>query len=422
MTWQSQTREYILFVSPENNVFSALWKNNERSFEKKLGQFDPPKFRGTYVQDMDVKSTVYPLTVYFEGATHYSTANKFYDALFKEKGQWEITHPTKGVLILQLVSAREIINPIDDGNFTGFETQWIEPANIERFISAPELGVLVLLEILNAISDGIAQAQQLKADLYSAVQSAINTMNQITGFVDSVMSEIAALQTLINDSWNEAKNSYDNLITAFQTNPFDTDTIEELSQSVVDIISIPLEASDSYDTRMSLYNELSENFYTLAPGNTGFEDYNRIVFLEIGIISVMISYSRIIVTSNFTTRVQVINAMDNLTTFFNDLINFIESVQERFEGKDIDLQYFSASKCYTSIQNVFALTIKYLLTQFFNLKTEKRFTLKRDRHPLEITVTEYGDAEQYDLFINSNNLSGKEILLLPAGSEVVIYA
>jgi hypothetical protein len=41
-------------------------------------------------------------------------------------------------------------------------------------------------------------------------------------------------------------------------------------------------------------------------------------------------------------------------------------------------------------------------------------------------VTEYGslgDADaNYDLFVRSNNLSGNDILLIPAGREVVIYA
>ncbi len=88
----------------------------------------------------------------------------------------------------------------------------------------------------------------------------------------------------------------------------------------------------------------------------------------------------------------------------------------------IDKQFISQSGSYTNVQNTFALTMKYLISQFFNLKTEKRFTLKKERSPLEITVTEYGDIESYDLFISSNNLTGDEVLLIPAGKEVVVYA
>ncbi len=89
---------------------------------------------------------------------------------------------------------------------------------------------------------------------------------------------------------------------------------------------------------------------------------------------------------------------------------------------DIDKQFISQSVGYSTVQNLYALTMQYLLSQFFNLKTEKRFTLKNKRSPLEITVTEYGTLDDYDLFIESNQLTGDEILILPAGKEIVIYA
>ena len=114
---------------------------------------------------------------------------------------------------------REIIDPTETGSFTVFETQWLEPANIDRLISAPELGALVLLEILDAISDGIAQLQQLRSDLYAAVQGALNMINKVAGLADTVMSELAATQNLINDAWNEAKNTLTNLHTVFKSDP-----------------------------------------------------------------------------------------------------------------------------------------------------------------------------------------------------------
>lgn len=95
-------------------------------------------------------------------------------------------------------------------------------------------------------------------------------------------------------------------------------------------------------------------------------------------------------------------------------------------SRDIDQQYFAAAQSYTSLVNLYTLALQYLISQFFNLKAEKRFTLKTPRSPLEITVTEYGSLGDndifYNLFIESNKLSGNDILLLPAGREVVIYA
>jgi hypothetical protein len=147
---------------------------------------------------------------------------------------------------------------------------------------------------------------------------------------------------------------------------------------------------------------------------------------ELGVCTVLVAIAQIIASSEFTTRSEVVAAMDNLSTIFNSTTAAMDASQELFDGLDIDLQYFSQSAAYGSLQRLYSLCLKYLIVQFYNLKTEKRFTLKNERSPLEITVTEYGSLGEndanYDLFIASNNLCGNEILLLPAGREVVIYA
>lgn len=437
MTWETQTNPEIKFISPELNVFIALWKNNERSLEKKLGIFDPPKFKGSIVQDMDVKSVSYPLTIYFDDSNdytdlklsslakrgnHYSKAEAFFKACQNEKGQWEVTHPTKGVLILQLVSVREVIDPTETGSYTMFETQWLEPANIERLITAPELGALVLLGILDAIADGIAQLQQLRSDLYSAVQAGLNMINKVAGLTNTVMSELAATQNLINDSWNEAKNTLTNLQTAFQSNPSDPDIQGEIGQALIDVVSIPLEANDNYDTRIDYYDELANELYSQVPTGSDPEDYNKALFFELSMIAILISGARIIVTSNFKTRSEIISAIEKVQESWNNIIASIDGIQENFENVDIDKQYFGNSQAYTSLVNTYTLVMQYLLSQFFNLATEKRFTIKNKRSPLEVCITEYGTPDNYDLFIESNELTGDEILLLNPGREIVIYA
>ena len=422
MTWETQTNPEIKFISPELNVFIALWKNNERSLEKKLGIFDPPKFKGSIVQDMDVKSVSYPLTIYFDGFNHNKTADKFFKACQNEKGQWEVTHPTKGQLILQLVSVREVIDPTETGSYTMFETQWLEPANIERLISAPELGALVLLEILDAIADGIAQLQQLRSDLYAAVQGALNMINKVAGLANTVMSELAATQNLINDAWNEAKNTLTNLLTIFKSDPTNEEIQNKIGQALIDVVSIPLEANDNYDTRIDYYDELANLMYSEAPTGSDPEDYNKALFFELSMIAILISGARIVVTSNFKTRSEIISAIEKVQESWNDIIASIDGIQENFENVDIDKQYFGNSQAYTSLVNTYTLVMQYLLSQFFNLATEKRFTIKNKRSPLEICVTEYGSPDFYDLFIESNELTGDEILLLNPGREVVIYA
>jgi len=431
MSWQSSTRDQIMFISPTNKFFTAKWKNNERSFEKKLGKFDPPKFSGTIIQDMGVTSDVYPLTVYFDGLTNQKDASDFYDALKKEKGQWEVVHPTKGSLVLQLVSVKEMIDPVGDGNFTMVDTQWLEPANVERIITPDELIIETLLSVFNAISDGITQLKQLRSDLYAAIQSGVNAINAIKNLTSSVTSTLSETDAITNDAINSVKNALGNSITKYQADPTGIDTVTGddnitiMANALVDLISLPLNASTDFSTRFSVYSTLATSIGNLAPETTTKNDYNAVLMQEMAAVALLISISRIIVTSSFSTRAQIVSAMDNTTTIFNTVINNFEAVQSLFVSVDIDLQYFSQSTAYTSIQKMFSLTMQYLLSQFLNLKSENRFTLKKARSPLEIAVTEYGSLgdndSNYDLFLTSNDLHGNDMLLLPAGREVVAY-
>jgi len=426
VSWLNSARSEIKFTSPEGNVFRALWRQNERSFEKKLGVFDPPRFRGSIVQDMDTKSVSYPLTIYFEGANHYTDANDFFTALKEERGQWEIIHPTKGFLVLQLVSCKENIDPMESGNFTEFSTAWLEPANIERLISVEELVSAILLQALNAIEDAITQLKQLRADLYAAVNAVLDTINQVAGLMDNIIAEIAATQALINDLYNEARNTISNVLSAFQADPADAEAVADIGQAVADLGTIPVGANTDFSTRYAAYSDLITSFESLAPTSTSPADYNQVISQELAMSVALVAIAQITATSNFTTRAEVVTAMDNLTIIFNQVVNALEEIQDDFSGTSIDLQYFSQSTAYGSLQKLYALCLRYLLSQFYNLKVEKRFTLKKARSPLEITITEYGSLgendENYDLFITSNNLCGDEILLLPAGTEVVVYA
>ncbi len=330
MTWVTSTRETIIFISPELNTFSALWKNNDRSGEKNLGIFSAPDMNGEIVQDKGRKSVKYPLTVFFEGFNHYSDANKFFKALGDEKGQWEIIHPTKGSLILQLIDYKELIDPVGTGNYTVFETNWIEPANIERLIAPDEFGALLLLEILDTISNAIAAVQQLRADLYSAVQSALATIDKVKGLTDKIMSEFAATQDLINDAWNQAKETLEIMQEEFQEAASDPEVVEDLLDAFFDLITIPLQAGDDYTTRTALYTELIDAIITAAPTETTPEGYNASLFHEFAMVSTLCALCQIIATTNFSTRTEVVNAIDNLSLKFTEVIESLETIQDRF--------------------------------------------------------------------------------------------
>lgn len=421
MSWENELKEEITFYSPDNHEFTALWRSNERSKEKKLGIYSPPSFQGDIVQDLGVKSTIYPLTVYFDGIFHHRDADDFFRA-FEEKGQWEVVHPVRGSLVLQPISVKEVMDPVNNGSYTEFETQWIEPANIERLVSPTNTLLELLNTILNVADDMGTLLSQLRADVYSAINSASNALNKISGSLDNFSEELRNTSVIARDAFDSAKDAYDNAIANFGVDNSDTD---DISAALILMALAPVDANADYESRKNIYSNLIETISELIPKTTTIDDYNKVICHEHGITLALMAAAKIVGTSEYKSRTEVVATMNSITDFFNTAITNIDALQYLFYDLAITDQFYAQTQTYTTLINLYTLVFQYLIQQFYNLKTEKRFVLKKARVPFEITVTEYGSLgdndENYDLFLNSNNLSGNDILILPAGREVIIY-
>ena len=421
MSWSNETLEVIKCTSPEGNIFEGLWIRDDKSNEKKLGIFSPPKFNGDIIQDLGTKSDTHAFSIYFQGLSHHRTAQDF-DRALKETGQWEIIHPVDGPLILQLVSWQQKIDPISSGNVTEFATTWLEPANQQRLISAAELSGSILSQVLNTIEDAQAILQQLRSDLYADIQALVNGINSAAGAFDKILGALTSTSAIVQDAYNEARTALTSALDNFGIGNSDPD---DISTATADMAIAPTEANEDFPSRYSTYNDLSTDLYTYIPDGVTSEDFNKCLAQEYTTTLSLIAVAQIVATSDFASRSEVISAMENIQAIFDNTVEAIETAQDNFSDLDIDEQYFSQTKTYTSLVNLYTLCYQYLLTQFYNLAVEKVIVLDRPRSPLEITVTEYGELgendENYELLIKSNHLTGTDILLLTAGREVVIY-
>ena len=413
--WTQRVKESIKFESPSGSVFTALWVGNERSFEKKLGVFDAPNFDGAIIQDLGIGSDSYPLTIYFEGINHDKDAEAFYNALSSDRGPWIVDHPTKGKKRLQLVSCSEAIQPVENGNNTVFEMSWLRPGNVEEIATSDNL-FSKIISAVNAVQSAAVLAQQARSDLYSNIQSAINTYNRIAGLGDTILAEIAATNAILLDAYESARSALTGAIDNFDPSKPD---FTEINEAIYDLISAPADLDD-FSQSFSMYDDFLESAIAL-PNTT----IDAAATKEFSLIMLFLALAESTLAATFETRSEIVVALERLTDFYNELLHALDGMQSEYNTGTINSQYFPQTENYQDIYNLYADAIRYLLLQFFNLSAEKRFFTDRGRSPIEITVTEYGtlgeDDENYNLFIRSNKLTGNEILLLPPGREVVIY-
>jgi prophage DNA circulation protein len=438
--WRDRLQSEIVLISPEGTEFRGLWRGSPRSMAKKLGVLRFPKIKGDIVQDLDVQSTIYSITFYFEGENNDTEAAAFFQSC-KENGTWEITHPVHGFLGLQLVSVEEIDNPVESGNITEINTEWIEPIDPAELKTAREMK-----GIIDAKADdlNISGAQQFADNLLA-------TSEELRGAIENTTDGIERVTDLFLGPLFTTVDALDNTVEAIQRGIQDTNNatvlqVNSLAGQIQNLTNLPLFANNSLD-RIGNYGALISGLIDQLPGGdesllsttaSNQSRKNSVATLELSLMAAIGSLANIITTTAvsprgtgpddtgaLSTRSQAISTIETLTALFNQVTDALDAAQEGFSDRDIADQFYGQSQSYTDAVNLINLAIEYLLTIAFDLSVERTFIIDRPRTPIEITITEYGSLgpndQNLDFFIRSNNLIGKDIVLLPRGREVVVY-
>jgi hypothetical protein len=422
MAWQDRISPVIKMISPNKQTFEAKWAGSNRQVEKKIGQFNYPKFQGTITQDLDVVSTIFPMTIYFDGRDHDKEANSFLDA-FKQNGQWEVIHPLSviGQIVLQPVSIEIIDDPIRSANVTAINIEWIEPANIDITLTSDFLSTSILDDALEAVEAAADTFAEIRQTAFAPIQAVRNVIDKTTTIVNTATGTLSQTVAEINAEVNQITRSINDLLDATILAPL------EIANSIYQLTNIPSLVSDNFQARYEFYKDAIDELLDLSITENQINEsgYNTVKAQEMSLSMQAITIATITATSEFKTRSETVDAIQKVIEVANDIIENLDTQQEYFENNDIDEQYFILSSSYNDILKITSKALKLLTLTTFDLQTEKRFTLVKDRSPVEITVTEYGtlgpEDENLELFINSNKLQNLKTMLIPAGTEVVVY-
>lgn len=411
MTAVDRLRTEIKLISPEYQEFIAQWAGSSRKRDKKTGIFEYPKFDGSIVQDLDFNSARYPMTIYFDGADHDTDARRFWDAL-AERGKWEVTHPVHGVLYLQPLSVEEVDDPIESGNVTAFTLDWIEPASDSAVMSKGEEKASLLARVKSTLQKAQSTFQRVRCATFNAISTIISTVQFIGNLTDYILGPFISFYADLKTGFDQIGRAIDRLT---------SDDALDATGPMNSMILAPSRSGGDYTQAMDAYGRLTDEVIALSPEGTSDADFNRAMVIESALVAILASACQIAVTSTYTSRSQVVAAMDNLGALYARVLAALDSIMTQFAAEPLDKQYFSALEIYPDISEMVSSALRYLLAYSFDLKIEKRITLDRPRSPVEITLTEYGSMDYYDQFIATNKLKNNDILIIPAGREVVVY-
>lgn len=440
MSWQDRLRE-AAYRSPNGTRTVFTFQDVSRVAEKKTSAFDFPDADGTLVQDLGRKGRRYPLRVIFAGDNHDLSADAFEQALL-ERGAGVLEHPRYGQV--DVVPFGEITQR-DDLKTRANQTV-IEVVFWATIGTAYPTGQ----------NDGAAEALAA-VDLYTAAASGqledalrldtqfeeVTFRDQWGGFLDNVesaLAEVAEVQEDIARQFNDIGDSINRGLDVLIAEPL------TLAFQTLALIKAPARAAAQIEARLNAYGDLASSIVngssnrigtgsagspqTVRPTNDGRaanELASREVFAR-GAIAGSVTATMDAAQSpegegGYSTQPQAIAAAEQLLDQFEQVTGWADSNYRELDGTGIGgLPVVDTGAGYRQLQKAVALAAGVLVQLAFNLRQERRITLDRARSLYDFVGEYYGDIDaNLDFFINSNDLTGSEILELPKGRTVVVY-
>jgi DNA circularisation protein N-terminus len=423
--WQSRLRSKLTLIAPNGGQFTATWQGNDIEFSKLIGEFNPPLYDGTITQDLGSKGKGFPLTLTFVGDTNDTDSMNFLEAL-KQRGPWSVIHPVYGQFLLQPVGPFYLkSDPTGSGNLTVVDGRWINVPADNSSKSVWELGAQTSAQIDQANASAAAQFQKAvnATDPQATAAAKTTLLATLAQFAGSTLYAIQKTAASVKATYTQV---YNTLFSGIQAAVWDGVNIYQQVQA---IMALPAVVEADLNVKIAAFNSFAKNVISvLNPnGDNDTSAVNSAASQELWLSAAVTGAVLSAITTSPSTRDQALQAINDINDLFAAVTNALDTVQTATAGNPADQQYFSNGLSYSDLARVVAMGIQYLLRLIFDLKIAKRFTIDRPRHPGEIVITEYAPNDSseydslYDLFIASNKLIGDDIILLPAGREVVIY-
>lgn len=428
--WAARLGESVEMTSPSGKQFSPKWAGNVRSLNKKLGIFSYPKLAGNVVQDLEVDSARYPLTLYFDGKDTDLDSAKFFEAA-RESGPWDVIHPVHGYVQLQLISISEQVQPVTSGGITVFETEWIEPIDPDELVTARELQS----KTDEAIKDlNVSAAQQFADNISQRTESLTNAIASAANTVSAIMDVATAPLFAPLDALNSVVNSVQ---IALQSTITQAEIIaDSLSGQIQQLAQLPAlgigDGSSKLDAFSNAIDAVSERLpLSGIPASEDVEIVkNKVAVNELAMNATIGAIAKVATIAPLVTRADAIILAERLGDLFTTITNALDTTQQAFDGQPVDLQYASNGQSFADAERAIALATRYLLAVAPDLKVERRQILDEPKTPVQIVIEAYGelgtDGELLDLFIGANKLGdtldGEGIVFLDRGTEVITYA
>lgn len=440
MSWEDKIRAAV-YTSPSGVEFTFQYEGLEKETVKKTTAFEFPDVDGTYIQDLGRSGRRYPMRVIFWG-DNYDIVAKAFDTAIEERGPGHLQHPFYGDFdVVPFGSIRRRDDLVNAANQVIYDITFWETIDIVFPVSD--------VNALNSIDDGLAAYAALQAANFNESVSA-STSSELVAFVDSVkagarkvkraMTGIARTTESINRAFNDLFDAIEDGADALVGTPI------LLATQLIELTRLPARASADVSAKLAAYTNLIESFTVgssneFVSGNDSQSGnaYSTSALLASAAVAASVE-STVTITNDsafgvvsqslpsYTTRSSVISSIEDLTSNFDAFVDWSDTNREllvqgaqptRIPGTN-DL--IDTGEGYQQLLDIYSLANGRLIQIVFSSLQEREIKLTEATSLLNFAAEFYGQVDPVlDFIIESNNLTGSEIIELPKGRSMVYY-
>lgn len=429
------------YTSPSGASISFDFEVVSRDISHRIGTFEFSGVNGTLHQDKGVSGEIYPLTVFIHGPDYDLEADRFI-ALAKETGPGFLFHPRWGKKRVQILSITQSENLVERGGQATFDVQFQETLEREfpKTGTAPQQKITALAD--NAQTEAIdnfgdqVNVEDL-ADELAHEQEIILSANKVEAALASITSTDQDIATTFRGHIDKVLNNANDYV----QEPFEyafeiTSAIRVVSEvpgrigsklqgfkNLLDVLKLRDVAAAINQARNALLVDELIGTSTIVSAsesvNQAFNETSTIARDSKGKATITVPA----VDVGFQSREEVLAAVVYLRDNSNDLINELDAGQVLFEDSLLSESYIQSVQSYVPTWEVVGTVIKAGLDLSFSLPIKRSIVLSTSRTILDLSYEFYKNINNItlDYLIQTNSLSGNEIIAVPRGREVIFY-
>ena len=416
MAWLDNLIE-AAYTSPSGERLTFQYEDVSKEFDKKTSGYDSLDADGTYVQDTGSTSDRFPFRIFFWGE-EYDTEAEAFEAALRERGVGKLEHPIYGVrdvVPFGTIKRRDDLKTA--ANQTILQLTFWETTGLVYPSSAGDPAS----EVVEAVDEyNAAAAAELELGLFLRTVTAVVAFgNNVEALVNEVQDGLQTIADVADDVQKQFNAIVDSINTGID---FLVKAPLALAFQITQMIQAPARALASIKARLSAYGDLAQSLISgngASVGSSGGElnvsNENELRTNDLFVSSYVTGSIVSVVNNQFVTKTEALEAADTILQQFADVVAWRD---DNFEA----LGVIDTGGSYQKLQEAVAITVGFLVEISFSLKQERSIVLDRPRTYIDLCAELYGKTDsEFDFMITSNDLSGDEMLELPAGKEIVYY-